>query len=248
MLTQEQADDLNLQLHKKEAAEVWINMINKEIESINNLVKEASKRYVTATPEWKERFKTIIPQVLERYNSLKLKKSTYEDSYRDAAGKVDEYEKMQAQPTPTVTRRRIVDGNDTDNLDNKTPTVEDFERRWKWREEQKANNVALFEERWKQRNDNWNDGNPEPIIEPVVEPTVEPIVEPVITKPKPFENFTNNVNNFINAYAKYNQSRKITIPTANMKTSLDDYRTNTYIPSSYRPQVSKYRYTNPTLQ
>lgn len=111
MLTQQQADDLNIQLHAQEAAEVWLNNANKEIENITNTVRRMVEAMKTATPEQQARLRALAPQLLERYNNVKLQKQTYEDQYWNAISKINEYNALgQQQQTPTrqTTKRRTI--------------------------------------------------------------------------------------------------------------------------------------------
>lgn len=117
MLTQEQANDLNLQLHKQEAAEIGLDKINQDLDKYTDMIRRVADMMKTATPEQKERIRSIAPRLLEEYNNLKLKKSTYEDSYREATSKINEYNTLNTQqPTQTTNqvKRRVVNQNGAD--------------------------------------------------------------------------------------------------------------------------------------
>ena len=110
MLTQEQADDLNLQLHAQEAAEIWLAQVNKELDGYYAALEKVSEVMQTATPEMMDRIRKVMPRLIEWYNNAKLKKSTYEDSYLQATNKINEYNILKAQQTSVATqpKRRVV--------------------------------------------------------------------------------------------------------------------------------------------
>lgn len=116
MLTQEQADDLNLQLHKQEAAEIGLDKINQDLNKYTDMIRRVADMMKTATSEQKERIRSVAPRLLEEYNNLKLKKSTYEDSYREATSKINEYNILNAQQPQVTnqTKRRTVNTNNFD--------------------------------------------------------------------------------------------------------------------------------------
>lgn len=116
MLTQEQADDLNLQLHKQEAAEIGLDKINQDLEKYTDMIRRVADMMKTATPEQKERIRSVAPRLLEEYNNLKLKKSTYEDSYREATSKINEYNTLNAQQSQVAnqTKGRTINTNNFD--------------------------------------------------------------------------------------------------------------------------------------
>lgn len=145
MLTQQQADDLNLQLHAQEAAELWLNNVNKQLENLTSTIKRMAEVMKTATPEQQARLKALAPQLLERYNNAKLQKQTYEDQYWWATSKINEYNALwQQQPaTQPQTKRRTITPNAIPTTDpNKymTPVTEwigwistpNWPRYWWW--------------------------------------------------------------------------------------------------------------------
>lgn len=116
MLTQEQANDLNIQLHAKEAAEIWLNNIQEEINKYVETINQISEAMKTADPEKKERIRALMPQILEWYNSAKLKKGVYEEEYWNAQSKINDYRTLEQQQQAPVaqTRRRTVNNNNID--------------------------------------------------------------------------------------------------------------------------------------
>lgn len=116
MLTQEQAQGLNIQQHELEDAELQQAKAQKEVDRYYEAIQKASDAAKNGTPEQKEKIAWLLPQLVQWYNEAKNKRAYEEDRYRQAIGKINEYKALDAQqsapaPKQTTKRRTISNPN-----------------------------------------------------------------------------------------------------------------------------------------
>ena len=112
MLTQEQANALNLEQHALEAAELRQMDAQKEIDKYEKLLTDIRDNINSYTPEQREKIADMLPRLTEGYNSAKDKRAKAEDDYCQRINKINEYKALDAQQTalaPQQTRRRKVE-------------------------------------------------------------------------------------------------------------------------------------------
>ena len=96
MLTEEQAQQLNLNQHALEAAEIGYNKASAELNRYDELLNWIKNNYSTYTPEQKEKLSAMMPEVTAKYNELKAKKEQYFMDQYEAKQQIDYYNNLSA--------------------------------------------------------------------------------------------------------------------------------------------------------
>ena len=77
MLTQEQANQLNIQQHALEAAQVWYNQTQEKINRYDAMLWEIRDNYSSYSPEQKARISSLMWEISAEYQALKKQRQDY---------------------------------------------------------------------------------------------------------------------------------------------------------------------------
>lgn len=102
MLTEEQANELNLAQHSQELAEFLQSDAQKKVDNYLATIKSVADNYNKLSPESKAKMKEIIPKLQEWYRNAVNERAAAEDRYWRAQAVINNYKEIDAA-TPTVT-------------------------------------------------------------------------------------------------------------------------------------------------
>ena len=110
MLTQEQANQLNLQQHALEAAQIGYNQVQAKLDKYDSLLNEIKNNYASYSPEQKARISSLMWNISAQYQDLKRQRENYSLAQYEAQQQIWYYNNLAAQqPAPQGgQRRRIV--------------------------------------------------------------------------------------------------------------------------------------------
>lgn len=101
MLTQEQAQGLNIQQHELEDAELQQARAQQEMDRYYDAIKKANDAMQNGTAEQREKIAGLLPRLTEWYNNAKNKRAYEEDRFWVATNKINEYRALDAAQQPT---------------------------------------------------------------------------------------------------------------------------------------------------
>lgn len=101
MLTQEQAQGLNIQQHELEDAELQQARAQQEMDRYYDAIKKANDAMQNGTAEQREKIAGLLPRLTEWYNNAKSKRTYEEDRFWVATNKINEYRALDAAQQPT---------------------------------------------------------------------------------------------------------------------------------------------------
>lgn len=109
MLTQEQANQLNIQQHALEAAQVWYNQTQEKINRYDAMLWEIRDNYSSYSPEQKARISSLMWEISAEYQALKKQRQDYSLAQYEAQQQIWYYNQLNAQqPAPQGGQRRRV--------------------------------------------------------------------------------------------------------------------------------------------
>lgn len=122
MLTQQQANDLNIQQHAMEAAEIAQSKAQKEMDRYYQAMQNATNQYNNLSPENQAKVTALLPEITNKYNQAKAARARAEDAYWQSLNKVNQYKALDAQQVSIQApgKRRVVSRTINSTVPNTT--------------------------------------------------------------------------------------------------------------------------------
>lgn len=122
MLTQQQANDLNIQQHAMEAAEIAQSKAQKEMDRYYQAMQNATNQYNNLSPENQAKVTALLPEITNKYNQAKAARARAEDVYWQSLNKVNQYKALDAQQVSIQApgKRRVVNRTINSTVPNTT--------------------------------------------------------------------------------------------------------------------------------
>lgn len=113
MLTQEQANQLNLQQHALEAAQIGYNQVQAKIDEYDRLLNSIKDNYNSYSPEQKAKISSMMWQISAQYQDLKQQRQNYSLAQYEAQQQIWYYNNLAAQQPTGGQKRRVINPGPT---------------------------------------------------------------------------------------------------------------------------------------